>query len=75
MDYATVKIIHQGAVALSIAGFFTRGLGALSGADWVRSRRPGTRKAPRAIAWLAALAVVGWIVSVAITKRPLGFLA
>src|SRR6476661_2944418 len=38
MDYSTVKTIHQSAVALSFAGFFARGLGALGGAAWVRAR-------------------------------------
>lgn len=38
MDYATLKLIHQGAVAISITGFFARGAGALAGADWARSR-------------------------------------
>lgn len=38
MDYATLKLVHQGAVTLSIGGFFARGLGALSGAAWVRAR-------------------------------------
>ena len=37
--------------------------------------RPGRPLAVRAAAWVAALLVVGWIVSVAITKNPLGFLA
>ena len=36
--------------------------------------RPGRSRAVRASAWLAALAVVAWIVSVALTKSPLGFL-
>ncbi len=122
MDYAALKLLHQGSVALSIAGFFARGLGALSGATWVRTRaartlphlvdtmlllsalallwllqlsplnapwvmakiaglllyiglgmvalRPGRPLAVRAAAWVAALAVVGWIVAVAITKDP-----
>lgn len=38
MDYPAVKLIHQGAVTLSIAGFLARGAGSLSGAAWVRSR-------------------------------------
>lgn len=38
MDYATFKLIHQGAVALSITGFFARGAGALAGAAWARGR-------------------------------------
>ena len=38
MDYATLKLIHQGAVAVSIAGFMARGAGALAGARWARGR-------------------------------------
>ncbi|MFG6488328.1 SirB2 family protein [Roseateles sp. BYS78W] len=127
MDYFTVKLIHQCAVALSITGFFVRGAASLAGAGWVNSRaartlphlvdsvlllsaltlagllhltpdrapwlaaklvglllyiglgvvalKPGRPVAVRAVAWVAALAVVGWIVSVAVTKNPLGFLA
>jgi uncharacterized membrane protein SirB2 len=127
MDYFVVKTLHQTAVALSLAGFFARGLGALRGAAWVRSRwaktvphavdtvlllsaltlawmlrltpastpwlaakiiglvvyvglgmialRPGRPLGVRAAAWIAALATFGWIVSVAITKNPLGVLA
>ena len=36
--------------------------------------RPGRPVGVRAAAWLAALATFGWIISVAITKRPLGIL-
>jgi uncharacterized membrane protein SirB2 len=38
MDYFTLKAIHQGAVALSFAGFFVRGCAALVDAPWVRGR-------------------------------------
>lgn len=37
--------------------------------------RPAFPKPLRAAAWLAALVTVGYIVSVAITKNPAGFLA
>jgi uncharacterized membrane protein SirB2 len=37
--------------------------------------RPGRPLALRITAWVAALVVFGWIVSVAITKQPLGLLA
>jgi uncharacterized membrane protein SirB2 len=37
--------------------------------------RFGRTKEVRAAAWVAALAVVGWIVSVALLKDPLGFFA
>ena len=127
MDDLAVKALHQGAVALSVTGFFARGLGSLRGAAWVRGRlaktlphvvdtvlllsavtlawrahinpldapwllakiaglllyiglgvvalRPGPPLAVRATAWAAALLTVGWIISVAITKNPYGFLA
>lgn len=127
MDYLLLKTVHQTAVALSITGFFVRGLASLMGAGWVRGRlaktlphlvdsvllaaalmlawtlritpgnapwllakvlglllyialgvvalRPGQPVSVRAGAWIAALGVFGWIVSVAVTKNPLGFLA
>jgi uncharacterized membrane protein SirB2 len=37
--------------------------------------RPSNPRGVRATAWIAALATVGWIVSVAITKNPAGFFA
>jgi uncharacterized membrane protein SirB2 len=125
VDYFTVKLVHQSAVALSVAGFFVRGAASLAGARWVASRmaktlphvvdsvlllsaltlawmlrltpmnspwllakivglfvyvglgvvalRPGRPVAVRATAWVAALSVAGWIVSVAITKNVFGF--
>ena len=41
----------------------------------VLALRPGRPVAVRAVAWVAALAIFGYIVSVAITKNPLGVLA
>jgi uncharacterized membrane protein SirB2 len=127
LDYATIKLVHQSAVAVSVTGFFVRGVASFAGAGWVRSRaakslphvvdtvlllsaltlawmlrltpgaapwllakivglvvyvgfgvvalRPGGSLAVRVTAWVAALATVGWIVSVAMTKNPRGFLA
>jgi uncharacterized membrane protein SirB2 len=37
--------------------------------------KEGRPRWQRALAWLAALAVFGYIVSVALTKNPLGFIA
>jgi len=37
-------------------------------------REAGTRTM-RIVYWLASMAVFGWIVSVALTRRPMGFLA
>ena len=127
MDYWTVKLIHQTTVALSIAGFFVRGLAQFSGAGWPRGRmartlphvvdtalllsalalawmlqlsplstpwllakiagllayialgmvalRPNRSRSVAVAAWLSALLTASWIVSVAISKNPLGFLA
>jgi uncharacterized membrane protein SirB2 len=127
MDYSTIKLIHQSAVALSLVGFFVRGVGSLSGARWVQARvakiaphvvdtvllvsaialawilrlsplatpwllakivalvayialgmialKPGRPLGIRAVAWVAALVVFGYIASVALAKDPRGFLA
>ncbi|MDO8789545.1 MAG: SirB2 family protein [Sulfuritalea sp.] len=37
--------------------------------------RAGSTRRMRIICWLAALVVFGWIVSVALTRQPAGFLA
>jgi len=37
--------------------------------------RAGSTRRTRIVCWLAALAVFGWIVSVALTRQPAGFLA
>ena len=122
MDYATLKVIHQSAVAISFAGFFARGVGMLGDATWVKHRlaktlphlvdtvlivsalwlawilrltpsnapwigakivglfvyigigmvalRFGRTKGVRASAWILAMLVFAWIVSVAITSAP-----
>jgi uncharacterized membrane protein SirB2 len=127
VDYSTIKLIHQGAVSLSFAGFVARGLGAIADASWIRSRwaktvphvvdsvllisalslvwmlrinpgvtpwllakivglfvyiglgvvalRPGSARPLRAAAWMGALTVFAYIVSVAITKNPLGLVS
>jgi uncharacterized membrane protein SirB2 len=126
MDYLSIRLVHQTAVALSVAGFALRGVASFAGAHWVRARpaktlphvvdtvllasglamawmlrlnpvaapwlaaklvglvvyvalgvvalRPGRPLAVRLSAWIAALVTVAWIVSVALTKSPLGFL-
>ncbi|WP_448171995.1 SirB2 family protein [Rhizobacter fulvus] len=127
MDYSTIKLVHQAAVALSLTGFLARGTASLSGAAWVQHRPARTLphiidtvllasaitlawkaglnpvdvpwllakllglvgyvvlgtvalKArycwrTRAKAFAGALAIAAWIVSVAITKSPWGFLS
>ena len=125
--FVLVKYVHVLSVALSVTGFFLRGLlmmrespllnarwmkvlphvndtvlliaalslAAMSGqypfvADWVTAKvfgviayiilgalalRDASTRTMRSACWLASLVVFGWIVSVALTRQPLGFLA
>jgi uncharacterized membrane protein SirB2 len=125
MDYATIKLLHQSAVALSAMGFAARGIGSLRGARWTQSRlakrlphvvdtvlllsavtlatmlqlnpahapwlmakilglllyiglgmvalRPRFGWKTRTTAWVLALVLLTWMVSVAVLKNPLGF--
>jgi uncharacterized membrane protein SirB2 len=127
IDYTTIKLLHQLAVALSGLGFFVRGIASLRGAQWTQSRiaktlphvvdtvlllsavtmaammrinpahapwllakilglllyiglgmvamRPRFGRNTRATAWVLALVVLAWIVSIAVLKDPYGFLA
>jgi uncharacterized membrane protein SirB2 len=126
MDYAALKLTHQVAVVLSVAGFAARGPAVFADAAWSHGRvartlphlvdtvllgtalamawmlrltpgnapwltakiaglllyialgmlalRPGRPLALRIAAWVAALCVVGWIASVALSKDALGAL-
>jgi len=47
MEYATVKVVHQGAVVLSLSGFLVRGAASLAAAAWVNGR--GARTIPHGI--------------------------
>ena len=60
MDYASLKLTHQVAVALSAAGFCARGLGAFAGASWVRGR--AARVAPHVVdtVLLASALALAW---------------
>ena len=42
MEYGTLKMVHESAVAVSFAGFFARGVGMLRNAGWVRHRAART---------------------------------
>ena len=127
LEYGLLKLIHQTAAALSVTGFFARGLGDFVNARWAGTRTARTlphlvdtvlllsalalafqlRLSPlaapwlaakivglivyivlgmialgagrplrmRAVAWIAALLVFGYIVSVAISKNAWGLLS
>jgi len=61
MDYATLKLVHQGAVTLSIAGFFARGLGSLAGGAWVRRRAARTLPHIVDTVLLASAIALAWL--------------
>ena len=88
MTFITLGLISDGAYALTASYLATRWRGrrARRGATraqrWsglvyiglgVVALRPTVARPVRAAAWLAALAMAGWIVSVAFTKTPWGF--
>ena len=62
MSYATLKLIHVSAVALSFSGFAARGVGVFSGASWVRHRL--TRTLPHVIDTVLLASALGmlWVV-------------
>ena len=57
--YATLKLVHVSAAALSFIGFFVRGIGALRGASWVRHRV--ARVAPHLVDTVLLLAALGMV--------------
>jgi len=61
MDYAALKLIHQGAVAISITGFFARGAGALAGAGWARGRAARTLPHVVDTVLLATAVALAWM--------------
>src|SRR5688572_21620002 len=70
MDYFTVKMIHQGAVGLSLAGFFARGLGALAGAAWVTGR--AAKSLPHVVdsVLLLSALTLAWMLRLSPTEAP-----
>lgn len=70
MDYSTLKLLHQSTVAISICGFFARGLGGLLGAPWVRSR--AARAWPHVIDTVLLLSALGllWQLRPELSQAP-----
>jgi uncharacterized membrane protein SirB2 len=42
MDYGIVKLVHVSAVAISLGGFFARGVGMMQNAAWIGTRAAKT---------------------------------
>ncbi len=70
MDYLVVKTIHQSAVALSFAGFFARGCGALAGAAWVGSRAAKTLPHIVDTVLLASALALAWALQLNPLSQP-----
>jgi len=70
MDYLTVKLIHQSAVALSLTGFFVRGAASLSGATWVQSRMAKTLPHVIDTVLLLSALTLAWMLSLTPANAP-----
>lgn len=70
MDYPTIKTIHLAAVALSFVGFFARGVGALAGSDWVRSRAAKTVPHIVDTVLLTSAVVLAWLAAINPLSAP-----
>jgi len=70
VDYASLKLIHQGAVALSFVGFFARGLGALRGAAWIRSRAARTLPHIVDTVLLVSAIALAWMLRLSLLEAP-----
>jgi len=70
MDYAAVKLIHQGAVAVSFTGFFARGLGALRGSRWVRGRAARTLPHIVDTVLLVSAIALAWMLKLSPLQAP-----
>ncbi|MGH8207507.1 MAG: SirB2 family protein [Steroidobacteraceae bacterium] len=72
MDYATLKLIHVSAVAVSGSGFAARGLGAWNGAAWVRGRV--ARTLPHLVDTVLLLSALGMLWTVRLSPWALPWL-
>lgn len=70
IDYATVKLVHQAAVVLSLTGFVARGAASLAGAGWVGSR--AARTLPHVIDTVLLLSalILAWMLRLTLDSAP-----
>ena len=72
LDYATLKLIHKGAVGISFTGFAARGIGLWRGASWVR--HPLTRRLPHLVDTVLLLSALGMLWTVRLSPWALPWL-
>ena len=70
IDYAAIKLVHQGAVALSLTGFFARGVGSLSGAEWTRGRVAKTLPHVVDTVLLVSALMLAWMLHLTASNAP-----
>jgi uncharacterized membrane protein SirB2 len=70
VDYAVLKLVHQGSVVLSFGGFFARGLAALAGASWVRGRAARTLPHVVDTVLLASALAMAWMLGLTPSAAP-----
>ena len=70
MDYGALKLIHQSAAAISVAGFFARGLGVLGDAAWVRTRAAKTLPHIVDTVLIVSAIALAWILRLSPTSVP-----
>jgi uncharacterized membrane protein SirB2 len=70
MDYATLKLVHQTAVTLSMAGFFARGAASLADATWVQSRPAKTLPHIVDTVLLASAIALAWMLNLNPMQTP-----
>ena len=70
MDYSAVKLVHQSAVTLSIAGFVVRGAASLAGARWVGSRVAKTLPHLVDSVLLISALTLAWMLQLTPDKAP-----
>jgi uncharacterized membrane protein SirB2 len=70
VDYLTLKLVHQGAVVLSLGGFCVRGAASLAGARWVAGRTAKTLPhVVDSVLLLSALAMA-WMLRLSPAQAP-----
>jgi uncharacterized membrane protein SirB2 len=70
MDYAALKLVHQSAVALSVAGFAARGAGMLAGGSWIRSRSAKTLPHVVDTVLIASAIALAWTLRLSPANAP-----
>jgi len=70
MDYASVKLMHQSAVALSALGFAIRGRASLHGAAWMHGRSAKTLPHVVDTVLLASALTLAWMLRLNPTGSP-----